>query len=147
MRETTRQIRNGTLFVMVAIFVGLLADYRHGTLPFPAIVVLGFGFVLFGPVLVVLTLRLKETRLQKAFFLLAGASAAAIPICVVMHNLIYGLFIWWFGKGFWERHGNDEPVFFILAVLICPALFVAGALGSIALLIRARLNKAGRCQT
>jgi hypothetical protein len=138
MCSTSQRIRNITLFVLVAIFVALLADYWRGTLPFPTIVVLGFGFLLLGPVLVVLTLRLKEARLQKTFFLLAGASAMAIPVCVLLHNLVYGLFMWWFGDSFWERHGMPDgtPIFFILALVVCPALFLVGALGSIVFLIK-----------
>jgi hypothetical protein len=67
---------------------------------------------------------------------LAGASAAAIPVCALLHNVVYGLFLWWFGEGFWERHGADEPVFFLLAVVVCPALFLIGAVGSIAFFIK-----------
>lgn len=140
MHATSQQIRNTTIFVLSAIFAALLADYWLGRIPFPAIVVLGLGFLLLGPVSVVLTLRLKEARLQKTFFLLAGASAAAIPICVVLHNLVYGLFIWWFGEGFWKRHGMPDgtPVFFNLAFGVFPALFILGAVGSIVLILRAR---------
>jgi hypothetical protein len=72
--------------------------------------------------------------------LLAGASAAAMPICAVLHNVVYALFILWFGEGFWERHGADEPVFFLLAIVVFPALFVVGTVGSIVLLLRARLS-------
>ena len=72
---------------------------------------------------------------------MAGASAAGIPICAILHNLVYGLLIAWFGKGFWERHvpGGDEPVFFVLALLVCPALFLLGTVGSIVLLIKGKV--------
>jgi hypothetical protein len=69
-------------------------------------------------------------------FLLAGASATAMPICAVLHNAVYALFIRWFGEGFWERHGSDEPVFFILAIVVCPALFVVASVGSFVFLAR-----------
>ena len=95
-----------------------------------------------GLVLVVLTARLPGRRIQKTFFILAGVSAAGIPICAILHNLVYGLFIAWFGEGFWGGGGGDEPVFFTLAVLICPALFLVAAAGSIALLIKGRIQKA-----
>jgi hypothetical protein len=71
--------------------------------------------------------------MQKFFFILTGASAVCIPIFAILHNVVYGLFF----------HGKDgdEAVFFILAVLVCPALFVLGMLGSLVLLISGRLRK------
>jgi hypothetical protein len=78
-------------------------------------------------------LKLKEPLIQRIFFLLTGASAVGIPICAILHNLVYGLF-------FHGKNG-DEAVFFILAVIVCPALFVIGMLGSLVLLIFARLKK------
>lgn len=141
MHSKSQRIRNVTFFVLVAMFAALLAIFWPGTLlwkyvPGSVTLALAIAFALLGGVLVVLTLRLKEARIQRTFFLLAGASAVAIPICAILHNLVYGLFIWWFGEGFWERHGMDEGVFFILALFVCPALFLVGALGSIVLLIK-----------
>lgn len=148
MRETAQQIRNGTFFVLVSVFVLLVAwvwlDGRLLGLPISAAIALALAFGFLGLILVVLTVRLEEARTRKILFLLAGASAVAMPVSAILHNLVYALFKFWFGKGFWERHGADEPFFFILAVLVCPALFVAGAVGSIALLIKARLGKGTR---
>jgi hypothetical protein len=98
--------------------------------------VLAIALAVLGLVVVVLTVRLNEFRPKKAFFLLAGASAAAMPICALLHNVVYALFILWFGEGFWQRHGEDEPVFFILAIVVCPALFVIGTIGSMACLAK-----------
>jgi len=67
-------------------------------------------------------------------------SAAGIPACAILHNVVYGLFIWWFGKGFWGP-GGDEPVFFVLAILVCPVLFLIGAAASGVLLLRARIKE------
>jgi hypothetical protein len=103
--------------------------------------VLAVAAVVLGLVLVALTLRLPESRIQRTFFLLAGAAPAAMVVCVLLHNLIYGILLRWFGEGFWERHGTDEPVFFILAVFVCPALFLIGTVGGISSLIRARMAK------
>jgi hypothetical protein len=96
---------------------------------------------LLGLTLAALTMRLQEARLPKLCFLLAGASAAAIPICAILHNLVYGLFVVWFGEDFWERHGTDEAVFFILALVVFPALFLVATVGSIAFLLKGRLAK------
>jgi hypothetical protein len=141
MHGSSQQTRNAIFFVLVSVFALLLALFSLGGRLFGVVAVLAIGFGLLGLVLVVLTVRLQEPRIQKTFFLLAGASAAAIPISVILHNLVYGLFILWFGEGFWESHGADEPVFFILAIVVCPALFLVGTVGSTVLLIKARLAK------
>ena len=74
---------------------------------------------------------------MKKFLLLTGASAVGIPVGAVLHNAIYGLFIYFFGKYFWERIGlSDEPVFFVMATIICPIAFLAGAIGSIVLAVK-----------
>src|SRR6516162_4128465 len=140
MYGTSSQIRNFAFFVLVAIFalfVGLFGfGARLNWFPFPVLVVLAIAFVLLGLVVLVLTVRLNEARTKRAFFLLAGASAAAMPICALLHNVVYALFIFWFGEGFWERHGADEPVFFILAIAVFPALFFVGTVGSIVFLTK-----------
>ena len=145
MKDISLQIRNVIFYVLVPIFAILgIAIGRIIKLHFLLIVVLAITFGVLGLVLVVLTARLRESRIQKIFFILAGASAVGIPICAILHNLVYGLFIPWFGENFWERHvsGGDEPVFFILALLVCPALFLIGTVGSVVLLIMGRIEKA-----
>jgi hypothetical protein len=148
MHGTPQQIRNGIFFVLVLIFALLFALFGMGGrlnwFPFPLLVVLAIAFVLLGLVVFVLTVRLNEARTQKAFFLLAGASAAAMPICALLHNVVYALFIWWFGEGFWERHGADEPVFFLLAMVVFPALFCVGAVGSLVSLAGASPDRGQR---
>ena len=144
MKSTSPRVRNAAFYGLVAIFAVLVTWlvgglWRVARPLFPLIAALAIAFGLLGLLVVVLTARLGERRLRKVFFLLAGASAAGIPIFAVLHNLVYGLFIVWFGKGFWESHGMaDEPVFFILAILICPALFVISSAASIVLMIRSR---------
>ena len=43
-------------------------------------------------------------------------------VAIVLHNLVYALFIILFGENFWI--GGDEPFFFILAIIVIPAYFV-----------------------
>ena len=145
MKDISLQIRNAIFYVLVPIFAILgMALGRLIKLHFLWIAVLAITFGVLGLVLVVFTARRRESRIQKIFFILVGASAAGIPIFVILHNLVYGLFIAWFGENFWERQGagGDEPVFFILALLVCPALFLIGTVGSIVLLIKGRIEKA-----
>jgi len=99
----------------------------------------GAIFLLLGVALIVLTLREKVTGKLKKFLLLTGASSAGIVVSVLLHNAIYGLFIHFFGDDFWDRTGiEDEPVFFIMAILVCPIGFLVGVVGSMVLAIRSR---------
>jgi uncharacterized membrane protein len=139
--EQTRNIVFSLLVVIFAALVGGIAKrwmfwgHRMPLWGFAAIAII---FCSLAITLLVLTLKLKESGLRKWFFIVTGASAAAIPIFAILHNVVYGLF-------FQGKAGEDEAVFFILAVIVCPALFVIGMLGSIVLLISARLKKRLEC--
>jgi len=63
----------------------------------------------------------------KHFLLILWISAGAFVVNVFLHNAFYALGILCFGVGFWE----DEPVFFVIALLVVPAGFVMGAVGRI----------------
>jgi hypothetical protein len=84
-------------------------------------------FVL-GVVLLTLTVKKKVAGKSKTFLLLTGASSTGLLVFVVLHNIISGLF------------GIEEPVFFILAIPVCPLGFLVGATGTIVLSIK---NKPG----
>ncbi len=63
-----------------------------------------------------------QTRADK-FFLLSWKRILII-ICAwilsfILHNVIYGLF-----KEFFSRANADEPVFFLLAVIVIPLYFI-----------------------
>ena len=97
----------------------------------------GISFLIFGSALIYFTLKSDVKRLLKKFLLVTGASAVGIPVGVILHNVIYGLFIYFFGDNFWERIGtSDEPVFFVLATIVCPLAFLVGTISSIILMIR-----------
>jgi hypothetical protein len=139
METKALRTRNVIFWALVVIFAALVASpclanrlrfWEYKRLLLAVIAVVFFALAI---ALLVLTVKLKEPLIQRIFFLLTGASAVCIPIFAILHNLVYGLFF----------HGKDgdEAVFFILAVLVCPALFVIGMLGSIVLLISARLRK------
>jgi MFS family permease len=139
MKTKALQTRNVIFWALVVIFAALVASpclanwlrfWEYKRLLLAVIAVVFFALAI---ALLVLTVKLKERGIRKVFFILMGASAAGIPIFAILHNVVYGLFF----------HGKDgdEAVFFILAVLVCPALFIIGVLGSIVLLISARLRK------
>jgi hypothetical protein len=131
-----------TIFwAMVGVFVIIVSmvfslNLLDGGLPFGYIVFPAFAiFVGLGVTLLVLTVKRKVGGMLKKFLLLTGASAVGMPVFSVLHNLVYALLILWFGEDFWGS-GGDEPVFFILAIIVCPIGFLVGAVGTIVLTIK-----------
>lgn len=136
METKALRIRNVIFWALVVFFAALVAhpglgsrwEYKRLLLVIIAVV-----FFALAIALLVLTLKLKEPLIRRIFFLLTGASAVGIPIFAILHNVVYGLFF--------AGTQGDEAVFFILAVIVCPVLFLIGMLGSIVLFISARLKK------
>ena len=93
---------------------------------------------IFGIVLIVLAARAKFTKISKAFFILTGSAALGITVLGVMHNLVFALLIKLFGEDFGARMG-DEPVFFILATIVCPLALLVGIIGSIVLIAKKKV--------
>ena len=79
-----------------------------------------------GVTLLVLTVKTKVGGILKKFLLLTGASAVGLPVFVILHNVVSGLF------------NTEEPVFFILATIVCPIGFLVGAVGTIVLAIKTK---------
>jgi len=126
----------GVPIVILSVFfipIPALGDFRMSSFSPLFIVIAGAISLLLGVALIVLTVKEKVAGRLKKFFLLTGASSPGIIVSILLHNVVYGLFILWFGEGFWDRIGGDEPVFFIMAVFICPLAFLVGAIGSIVL--------------
>jgi hypothetical protein len=63
----------------------------------------------------------------KHFLLLLWLSVQALILDFGMHGAVYALGIACFGWGFWGQ--GDEPVFFILTIIVVPAGLIAGAFG------------------
>jgi hypothetical protein len=125
----------GVFIVVTNIFV--IPALRELLLGSAFVIISGLVLFLLGGALVFLSVWEKVEGLLKKFSILTGASSTGIVISMLLHNAVYGLFIYWFGAGFWERAGfGDEPFFFFLAVLVCPLGFLVGAGGSIILAIR-----------
>ncbi|HEY77535.1 MAG TPA: hypothetical protein G4O09_00280 [Dehalococcoidia bacterium] len=122
---------------VIVIIVFLIPVARELVLEAAFFLGAGIAFLLLGALLMYFTLKGEMRGLLKKFLLLTGASAVGIPVGVVLHNLVYGLFIHLFGEHSWDRIGmSDEPVFFILAVVVCPIAFLVGTIGSIVLLVK-----------
>ena len=87
-----------------------------------------------GVAIIIMTIKKIEKGLFRKFLLTVGASLTGFPIFIFLHNAVYGMFIHFFGEGFWN--GGDEPFFFIMAIIVCPLGFLVGVIGSILLAIR-----------
>jgi len=133
-------------FAIVATFCALVATFAilaaMITLKFFGrhLLFIAFVFFLLGAALLALTIRAKMDRLLKIFLLLTSGSAVGFFVSVILHNLVYGFFICIYGKDFWGVTGGDEPVFFILAVFVCPIVFLIGSIGSAVVFIRNKLR-------
>jgi uncharacterized membrane protein len=117
------------IVLMVVIMTPLGWMLRGAVGSVPSFIVIG-AFFLLGGALVFLTLKEKITGRFKKFLLLAGGSAVGFLVFVVLHNLASALLSLLF------KTEIEEPVFFILAVIVCPLVFVVGSVGSMILLGR-----------
>ncbi len=146
-RENTgKSIRNGFIFFAVATaFLMLPFSVRLVETP-ETVHVLGGLFVAAGAVYLISYLYYdrvapglgeKGMKMLRRFLLVAGIALGAFIISVILHNAIYGLFIHFFGADFWDRTGiGDEPVFFFIAVILCPLAFAVGITGSLVIFVR-----------
>jgi hypothetical protein len=94
-------------------------------------------FLVIGLILCVSSFKEKKKDRLRKFLMITGGSAVGIFLSMILHNLVYALFIILFGDDFWRRSGlGDEPVFFMLAIIVLPVVFVVGAVGSGVLMIK-----------
>jgi len=132
-------------WLSVAFFVGLVVQFMIPMFARPSnilfIAIPGIIFLLLGIALIVLTAKSRLKGLLKKFLLVTGAAPIGAVVSVILHNAFYGVFIYFFGADFWDRIGaGDEPVFFILAIIVCPIAFLVGVVGSIVLFAKGRRN-------
>lgn len=74
----------------------------------------------------------KARRRLRKFLLLTGASVVGFFVSIFLHNAVYGLFAHWLGADLWDRIGlGDEPMFFLLGLVVCPTGFLVGIVGSV----------------
>ena len=132
-----------TFWLLVGVFAFGVGQFITPLLRGPLFLVPFLVFFLLGIALLVLTLKEKMAGKLKKFLLLTSASAIGFFLFILLHNLVYALFIYFFGENFWERIGlGDERFFFFLAIIVCPIGFLIGVVGSGTLLLKRKLRKA-----
>jgi len=130
---------NKTIVIVFSLIIILFAALLLGMfLPFQGEI---FRFFLFpagvilaglGVALIVLSAKKVKDRAYKVFLMVTGSAAAGIVVSSVLHNLVYALLVRL------SIDIADEPVFFILATIICPVALLAGIAGSITLMVKKR---------
>ncbi|MFC1958201.1 hypothetical protein ACFLVQ_01360 [Chloroflexota bacterium] len=133
-----KSVRNGFIF-LVAALAFLMLPFSVYLIETPKTVhVLGGLFVLTGFVYMLSYLfyeqaesRLdeKKSRMLKTFLIVSGISLGAFIIGVFLHNAISGLF------------GVEEPVFFVIAVIIAPVALAVGVIGSLVIFLRGLFSR------
>ncbi len=83
------------------------------------------GFIIIGISLFLIQRKVK-VKLNK-FQLLAVASAIGFLVFAILHNVVYGLGIVWFGGDFWAA--GDESVLIIIAIYVCPLGLLVAVIG------------------
>ena len=138
-RENTgKAVRNGFIFFAVASAF-LMLPFSVVLIEEPSTVhVLGGLFLSGGAVYLFsylfydrseANLSERGLKMMKTFLLLAGISFGTFIISVFLHNVLSGLF------------GVEEPVFFIIAVFICPVAMAVGIIGSLTIFIRGLFSR------
>ena len=127
------------VFAAITIFTPLASRLFMNPAARVLIPISGGALLLLGGALIFLTVKQHTQGILKKFLLLTGASAAGMPVGVLLHGAVFAVFIRLLGENFWQRIGiEDEPFFFMLAVVVCPLGFLVGAIGSIVLSFRSR---------
>ena len=70
----------------------------------------------------------------RSFVMMMGGSILGFFASVLLHNAIYAVVF----VTLLDKPDYDEPVFFIIAVIVCPIVFIVGAVGTLVTWLRQR---------
>ena len=110
------------------VVTGLFLARKHVGFPFLAALLLALS--LLGGTLIYMILEQGMSGALRTFLMLAGFAPGAMIVSVILHNLVSGLFTLLLKREF------EEAVFFLIALFVCPAAFLVGAMGGMALIIK-----------
>jgi hypothetical protein len=126
------------LLILGEFFVPAIRELFGGSLLFllPSIV---FSFL--GATLIFFTIREKIEKKLKKFLLLTGVSSLGFFIFVFLHNIFYALSLITSNIVVLSYLMEFlQVIFFILSIFVCPLGFLIGAVGSILLFIKKKIN-------
>ena len=137
-QSSGRAVRNGFIFYAIATAFLMLAFTLNKTADPDIVNVLGGLFFSAGVVYLLSyfyydrvepNLGERGLKMIKRFLLLAGISLGAFIISFFLHNFLSGLL------------GVEEPVFFIIAVIVSPLGLAVGLIGALVLFIKGLVSK------
>ena len=123
------KLRWFTFWALVAVAILIICLFAIPAFGKPLVGSLWFlaPFVLFfvlGIALIILSLRGSLSGGLKAFFILTGASAAAVLVSILLYNLVSG-----FSTDF--LIGGEELLLFVMVLFVCPLGFLVGVVGTL----------------
>ncbi len=145
--QKTHRLPSRSLILTLSIVVGLFLLFIFGIVFSPIEIFKGrvsffnilLSLLLSSLFLLFLTRKQNLEKKLKKLLYLTGGSIVGMFVSIILHNLLYALGILIFGQHFWDQIGiSDEPIFFILGVLVFPLIFLVGSIGSITMLARTR---------
>ena len=110
---------------ITSMFVPVFRDLYSVFIPGLIVAVLGIPLLILG-------IKADTGKLIRIFIILAGASAISIALGSVLHNFLSAAVMHFIKNGF------EEPVFFMISVIIAPLGFLTGAIGTFILYPRNR---------
>ena len=129
-------------WITFALFLMIIVGIYFNFIPYLGFISGLFSMIslsVLGIALIVLAKMAEITKISKAFFILTGASAIGIGLGVLLHNIVCVILIKMLGENAWTNM-SDEPVFFILATIICPIALLVGVIGVIVLLAKRKVR-------
>ena len=127
------------IFILLQFFVPFVQDFFSGSILFLAPMLI---FFLLGVVLTVLTVREKSLGRIKIYLLLTGLSAVGFLVFVIAHNMLYAVAVYFENVTIIKYLAEALHVlFFLIATIICPILFIVAVILSLK-----HLNKATKAK-
>lgn len=133
-----------TIFqILIIIFLAILSFFvisifkEMEQILFFYMLILSGIFFLIGLLLLILTIKFKIKKPLRKFLLAIGISSTGFLIGVILHNFYYALHIATSQTPMLNYSAEILHVaFFLFATIICPILFLIGAIGTIIILKR-----------
>ena len=125
--ETKLWVRNATVFLMLACFASIF---------FTSVGLLDYIWSIMGVlglVVVLLTIRLHETLARRIFFILTGVAGIGFLVTIGVFSLM--------SLCGHKPGGDGGGITVAMLIIILPAMFLIGAIGSIVLLVKGQGNQ------